>query len=366
MECVMALKIVRGKNLPIGVDLGTSSAKLAQLRQVDKSYELIAAEAEEVPVAYRQELRPRLDYLADSLRHMVKSKVFRGRQAVLSLPAELTFVHHLKIPRVPEAEMPRILRAELQGKLPYDADDAVIRHVIAGELPGEGDGKQEVIVICAQRSVLESCLAMTRRARLDVVGVNVEPCAMVECFSRLFRREADANRTLLFIDMGFRSTQVVFAHGSQIVFARNLRVGGVSIDETIAKGLEMTPEQAHSLRKELLKGELEKTAEDEVYRLLDATLSDLGNELNKCTRYYESIFRNRAVERAIFLGGQAYDKRLCQALAQRLNLPAQVGDPLLRVKRLDAAGLNKGLDQREPQPDWAVAVGLSIGSVQAA
>ena len=87
--------------------------------------------------------------------------------------------------------------------------------------------------------------------------------------------------------------------------------------------------------------------------------------MSKCVRYHESIFRNRPVERAIFLGGQAYDKRLCQALAQRLNLPAQIGDPLLRVKRLDDAILNEGSDQREPQPDWAVAIGLSLGAAAA-
>ncbi|MCK4602323.1 MAG: hypothetical protein KAU28_07640, partial [Phycisphaerae bacterium] len=71
-------------------------------------------------------------------------------------------------------------------------------------------------------------------------------------------------------------------------------------------------------------------------------------------------------ERAIFVGGQALDKRLCQSIAKRLNLPAQIGDPLLRIKRIDGAGLEFGLDRREPQPHWSVAVGLSLGATRAA
>ncbi len=67
----------------------------------------------------------------------------------------------------------------------------------------------------------------------------------------------------------------------------------------------------------------------------------------------------------IFLGGQAYDKRLCQAIAQRLNLPAQIGDPLAQIERHAGSGMAAGLDRREPQPDWAVAIGLSLGGYAA-
>jgi Tfp pilus assembly PilM family ATPase len=92
----------------------------------------------------------------------------------------------------------------------------------------------------------------------------------------------------------------------------------------------------------------------------------MTDELTQCLRYYESVFRNQGVERAIFLGGQAMDKRLCQLIAQRLNVPAQIGDPLVRIGSAAAGGSDLGIDRREPQPRWAVAVGLSLGSGQAA
>jgi hypothetical protein len=39
---------------------------------------------------------------------------------------------------------------------------------------------------------------------------------------------------------------------------------------------------------------------------------------------------------------------------------AQVGDPLVRVKHAEG-GVEMGIDRRQPQPGWAVAVGLSMG-----
>jgi type IV pilus assembly protein PilM len=237
-----------------------------------------------------------------------------------------------------------------------------VRHIVAGDVVGDGEVKQEVIAVAAARSALEAYLRMAKRAGLDVVGVNIEPCAIVECFSRLFRRSADAARTILYIDMGAVSTQVVLAHGNRIVFARNLLTAGDRLDQAVADGLKIPIEQVRGMRHQLLNGKDDTGAEDALYNLLDPALDALAEELTQCLRYYESVFRNQSVERAIFLGGQAKDKRLCQAIAKRLNLPAQVGDPLARVTRVEGAGLAIGLDRREPQPNWAVAVGLSLGA----
>jgi Tfp pilus assembly PilM family ATPase len=79
-------------------------------------------------------------------------------------------------------------------------------------------------------------------------------------------------------------------------------------------------------------------------------------------RYYESVFRNQGIERSIFVGGQAYDRRLCQMIARKLNLPAQIGDPLVRISRSEAATLTGD----DPQPNWAVAIGLSLGGEEEA
>ena len=60
----------------------------------------------------------------------------------------------------------------------------------------------------------------------------------------------------------------------------------------------------------------------------------------------------------MFTGGQAHDRRLCQALARRLNLPAQIGDPLAALSVSDALRQKGFTDAR---PELSVAIGLSLG-----
>ncbi len=357
----MAVEIIKRKPLPIGIDLGSSRVKMIQLRSSGDDIELIGAGAADIASAEGKTLQQRLDLYEQGIKGILQSNPFKTRQCILSLPTVDTFVQHVKIPILPPRETLNAVKAELQGKLPYPLDGSVIRHIIAGEVQGEENPRREVIVIAASKQTLKGYLNMLYRAKLDVVGVNIEPCAIVECFSRLFRRASDSARTILFIDVGACTTQVALSHGSNIVFARNLMTGGHSLDRAIAEGLGVSEQQSREIRHGLQEKDESDAAQDEMYRLLDASIDSLGEELTQCLRYYESVFRNEAIERAIFIGGQAHDKRLCQALAKRLNLPAQIGDPLVQIKRLNGAGLGVGLDQRRPQPDWAVAVGLSFG-----
>lgn len=360
----MGIRITRGKTLPIGVDLGTAAVKLAQLRISEDGISLLGAGAVDIPPQVREDFGARLAFLSEGIQQVIRSHPFKGRRSVLALPARDTFVHHIKIPKLSPKDTAKAARWELQGKLPCPVSRAVVQHIVVGDIYGNGEAKQEVITVSVPRATLDDYLAMAQRARLDVVGVNVECCALVECFSRLFRRSTDTSRTILFMDLGCASTQVVLSHGSRIAFARNLSIGGGDFDQAVADGMDMPLEQANTVRRELESNGKDQAVEDTVYHLLERPINTLVEQVTQCLRYHESVFRNQGIDRAIFLGGQAYHKRLCQTIAQQLNLPAQVADPLMRVKRLNGAGLEYGLNRRQPQPDWAVAVGLSLGTTQ--
>lgn len=362
----MSLKMARGKTYPIGVDLGSSMVKLAQLRMENQQLELLAAACAEIPPSVREAPAKRQGFLVQAIRKILRATSFKGRQCILSLPAGATVVQHVKIPQVAPQEAEPLLRRELQGKLPYPVEEAVIRYVVAGDAYAEGHNRQEVIAISASHSTLNAYLAMAKRAKLDVIGVNVESCAIVECFSRLFRRDSDSARAILYIDMGAASTQVVFAHGRKMVFSRNLEIAGEQLDRAVAEAMNVPCGRAHAIRTDVSRGRTDGPSEDELHRMIDGQVEALATEVTKCLRYYESVFRSNGVERAIFVGGGAHDRCLCQSLAQRLNLPAQVGDPLARVHWASGARTGEEMDRREPHPHWAVAVGLSLGADLAA
>jgi len=95
-------------------------------------------------------------------------------------------------------------------------------------------------------------------------------------------------------------------------------------------------------------------------------LDRLVQELGLCRRYYEATFPAKPVEKLVFVGGEARQRRLCQYIAREMSLAAQVGDPLVRMGRLSEVGIESGIDRRQPQPGWVTAIGLSLGPIEGA
>jgi len=88
------------------------------------------------------------------------------------------------------------------------------------------------------------------------------------------------------------------------------------------------------------------------------TLEALSDELVMCARYHGALFRERRIDRVVFLGGEARDVGFCQSLATALRLPAKIGDPLARF--VPNGEVPAGLPEPSlPHPGWAVVCGLA-------
>jgi type IV pilus assembly protein PilM len=431
---------------PIGVDFGTDTLRLAQVELAGGEFRLVAAASADVPPHVRTDPAARLEFFTETTRELLSSGEFCGRKAVLALPAASMFIQHLRMPKLDEAEMKKALPFEAAGKLPIDPNFALMRHVVAGEIYQDQEQKNEVVLMAASRELVNQLLAAASKARLDVVGMNVEPKALVDCFAHVYRRKADAEFTTLFVDIGAAASRAVIARGTQILFGRVIPVGGDHFSRAVAAAMKSSLEDAKVLRIKLAQMQPAVAAVAEVkapapaveaqvtrapvvaqqdgadennsFALLGAGLSQaekrrenpvgaatalaaepatatepaaavawtsgttetetsaesarvefacreplarLIEELGLCRRYYESCFPSKPVDRLVFVGGEARQTWLCQGIAREMMLNAQLGDPLVRMAKTTEIGIESGIDRKQPQPAWAVALGLSMG-----
>ena len=439
---------------PIGVDFGTDSLRMAQVQIVDGEPRISAAASADVPAHVRNDLNARASFFVETIRDLLAQGKFKGKSAILGLPAAQMYIQHLRIPKMDEEQTKKALPWEARGKLPIDPSQALMRHTIAGEIFQDSEAKNEVILMAASRETVNNLLGMAAKAKLDVVGMNVEPMAIVDCFAHIYRRKSDSNQVSCFVDIGFKSSRAIIAQGSRIMFARSIPVGGEHLNRAVASALGISPEEAkllriklcqvqpsrdeHRVRQEIQEEDVEASeeaetegqaaSEDNSFAMLNASvrkskgqatrqaprqatkqagrtvpppdhmrpsmpmapqghsgagrtrmpadpseqivlveeavhepLTKLIQELDLCRRYHEATFPSVPVERLVFVGGEAKQRRLCQNIARELQLAAQVGDPLVRMGRVSEVGIESGIDRRQPQPGWATAIGLSLG-----
>ncbi|MBC8108952.1 MAG: pilus assembly protein PilM [Anaerolineae bacterium] len=422
----------------IGVDFGSDCLRLAQVQFNGSEHKLIAAASADVPQHIRQNAAARIQFFIETTRELLVQGNFRGREAILALPAASMFIQHLRIAKMNEEETKKALPWEARGKLPIDPSQALLRHLIAGEVYQDQEPKNEVIVMAAAREFINGLLAAAAKAKLDVIGMNVEPKALVDCFTHVYRRKSDADVTSCYVDIGCVGTRAIIARGQQIFFARSVPIGGDHFSRAVAHAMRISLEEAKLLRIRLCAatpamdenrqknsireggdGAIASAAPtaDSSFALLDAglrassngeaasaavssgtgrmsqgenatsaeadspskngssthdssrqveqaclePLTKLVEELDLCRRYYEATFPNKPVDRLVFVGGEARQRSLCQHVARELGIAAQLGDPLVRMGRISDIGIESGIDRRQPQPSWAVALGLSLG-----
>jgi type IV pilus assembly protein PilM len=412
------------KGNPIGVDFGSDALRMAQVQLVHGEHRLVAAATADVPSTVRHDVNARFNFFVDTVRELIMTGKFRGRQCVLGLPAAAMFIQHLRMPKMDADGMKKALPWELRGKLPIDPSHALLRHIVAGDVFEGQEAKSEVIVMAAAKEMVHQFLAAASKAKLDVVGMNVEPRALVDCFTQIYKRKSDEGVVNCYVDIGAVATRATIACGNEILFARTIPVGGDHFSRAAASGLSIKLEEAKILRVKIGQMQLAapaevkpepavrgvrddasietsfallaagvpterrepsqvpgnpaapaeaiaprpETPEDELARQAKRVeqacadlLRRLVEELELCRRYYETTFPQRPVERLIFVGGEARQKNLCMQIAKQMQLSAQVGDPLVRVGKNSDVGVEAGIDRRQPQPGWAVAIGLSMG-----
>src|SRR4029079_16092499 len=125
-------------------------------------------------------------FFVETTRDLLAQGNFRSRQAILDLPAAQMHIQHLRMAKMNEEETKKALPWEARGKIPIDPSKALLRHIVAGEVYQDQEPKNEVIVMAAGRDFVQQLLNGAAKARLDVVGMNVEPKAVVDCFEHVY------------------------------------------------------------------------------------------------------------------------------------------------------------------------------------
>lgn len=393
---------------PIAVDFGADSLKLLQVIPSDPP-QIITAASAEVPEHARLDPTARYAFFIEALKSLLKSQPFKGTRAILSIPAHHTLATHLQIARVEHEDFDTQIGLQLRQRLNVDPSRMVIRHFDVCQVVRDGTAKQEVICFAASRDAVMRHVESAQRARLDVVGMTCEPMAILKAFGHLYTGTGAAERTTCFIDIGGATTKVVIAHGGQMVFAKTIHAAGDHLTRERAKRDNTSFMDARASRLREVAGKsapAEQPAPEPVavgggdppsgaFALIDAqiaaerkaagalpeaapaprtapapaaqadaggdTLDCLIDELQLCVRYHQSLFGGRSIEKLVFLGGEARHVGICQKIARALRIGAQLGDPLARLLRVNQAGPSKGVDIHQPQPGWAVPIGLCLG-----
>lgn len=343
---------------PIGLDIGHNSLKMVQLALGEDHIRVVAARKAPLDVEWIPEGPERERAEALAVRRLLADGQFRSRDVVSALPIDKLKITSLRLSASEMPQADRILRKEAAERFGLDPQKDAIDYIHVGSVHQGDDVKDEHILFAADSETIISHIRVLEGAGLTPVGIEAPPCALFRSFDRTMRRQEDRERTIIFIDVGYRFTTVVFGRSSEICFVKQIPIGVGQFTEEVAAALEIAPADAESLRLRLLRDEpIEAATRRPIVDALNVTAEQLVSELSLCLRYYTVTFRGKRVERAVVAGGGAYEQVLRDALRRHLSVGVEVAEPL-RGFALEGGGID---DSHGGEfADLALAVGLSL------
>lgn len=415
----MAFGISKTRLSPIAIDFGGDTLKVMQVQSNGDSMQLVAAGAAVVPEKARNHPATRMSFVAGALRDLLKSQPFKGRRAMCGIPAFQTMVNTFELAGGEAADIDAQVNLHIQTVLGKDPARLVIRNQFMDKLTREGSTRQRVLCVAAPRTAVMRYVELATQLKLEVVGMHSETMCIARPFIELYNRREEDLDTRMFVDIGAAATKIVVLHEGHIIFARTLRAAGDELTNTYAKqqGLDFAEarlarmrnsEQAFDPQAVYAAAEVAATGNSnhagpaltpsatgtaldsfeldldddqttptqpglkperrqdtvsydpgERPELLDDTLDEMVEGLGMTLRYLKNTCPDKPVKSVVLLGGEARQTLVSGVIARATGLPTYVGDPLARIVR--TPGVQPiGLDMKQPQPGWAVPLGLCL------
>lgn len=398
----MAFGINKTRLTPIAIDFGVDTLKMLQISTNDTTTQLVGAGSLVLPESARKDNAARYAFMADGVKELLRQQPFKGRRVMCAIPSFQTFASTLEIQCSENDDIDQQVGLHLQTVMEMDPSRMVVRNTRVGSVIREGSTKQRVICVAVKRSIVMRYLELVAAAKLEVVGMHSEPMCVARGFSELYnRRDVDKTEARCFVDIGSASTKLIIMRDKDVLLARNIPVSGDELTRRHSREHKIDFAEARLARMReaanpLAARPFEKTKQnsfelggatalaqdtdsdpfigDESEAIprergliepatemgdLDETVDTLLDSIRMTVRYHDVVCPELPVQRVVLLGGESHQRPLAEAIAHAVGVKTYIGDPLARVMRTPGL-IPVGVDMNQPQPSWAVPLGLSL------
>lgn len=336
----------KAKNI-IGLDIGTSSIKLAEVKKDKEGMHLVRASFIELSMDERNDIVP-------SVLRILKSEKIPFAKAIISISGRSVFNRFIKLPKLAEQKINQIMKFEAQQQIPFPIEEVVWNYYLLKKTEAE-EGQIDVALVAVKKDLIEHLVEELYDTNLYIQTVDVAPYAL---YSAIDYNNGLENVVIL--DIGAKTTNIIISKEGR-VWTRNVPVAGDDITKAIAEGLDISFEAAERRKKEegIVLVEAEEVPKEHISNFITQALNDLLTEISRSIGYYKSQFGDVSFSGILLTGGTSKLKNIDKFFEKNLKLKTSFCDFFKEIK--PRSDLKSDLSQCAPL--IGVAVGLALRSV---
>lgn len=340
----------------LAVDIGTTSIKAIELRGGPQGPEIL-----------NYGLLESSGYLARANQALQTSslKIFEGdvieflktlvaqmgvgtKSAVASLPPFSAFTTILDFPKMDPKEIEKAMIYQAKQYVPLPLSEVALDWMQIGEyLDDKGFTHQKIMLISVPQEQIQKYQRIFKAAGLSLKALEIESLSLARMFG-------DDPTPTLIVDIGSRSTNIVFMENGRFTFGGQSDFGGASLTQALASSLSVNPLRAEELKKE--RGIIAAGPNFELSTIMLPFLDAILNEVKKVQfTYQQQIPMARKVERIILAGGGANLLGIEKYFEREFGAPVVKAAPFLKFQ------YSPEIEPFVPELNPIMAVGLGLG-----
>jgi len=338
----------------IGIDIGSSSIKLVQLKEHKGGYQLINAGIIPLPpeAIVDNTLMDSLSII-EALKYLTSSLGVKIKDIACSISGNSVIIRKISLPAMPPEELEDQISWEAEQYIPFDINDVNIDFQIL-EPDSIDPSKMNVLLVASKKDIINDYLAVFNEAGFHLSVVDVDSFAVQNAFE--INYDTELSSVLALINVGAGVTNINIVRDGITLFTRDVQLGGNLYTEEIQKQLGVSSVEAESLK--MLAYENKNS---ELYDVIGKVNDTITQEIKRSLDFYNSTANDDKITKIFISGGCSKMYKLPDNISEKIGLPVEIINPFAKLHYAEKDFDSEYL--QEIGPLMAVSVGLAIRRV---
>ena len=242
---------------------------------------------------------------------------------------------------------------EAEQYLPYEISMVDLDYEVLTKIRTAEPDHMPVLLIAVLKKTVEQYSSLFQAASLSCELLDANVFAMANAYEANYPNNEDEN--VLLIDIGALNTNLVVISKKQVIFTRNVAIGGEFYSKKIQESLNMSFDEAEDLKIRSGK-EGGESSPEELVSLIKKLHQSFCDEVYTGYEFYLNFFPNQKISKVFMTGGGSQMPYLLTAMEEKLSVPVEKMN-LFKTINI-SSDLDIGVDGWESLS--AVCIGLAL------
>jgi len=339
-----------GGSTVVGLSIGSSSVKLAELKKTGKSWKLLhfaTANLPEDAILNREVSNPIA--IVEAIKTLLNKVKLKNKNVCSSLSGSALIVKRFTLESTSKKSLQDDVFWEAEQYLPFNINEVIMDYHLLSQTKSK---KADVIFVAAKEAVLNSYTECIEDSGLNAKVMDVDFFALQNIFEANY--PVSPTEAVAVVDIGACSMKVVVVHKSIPVFTKDSTTGGKNLTSEIQQHLGLSYADAEALKL----GGSEGGVPQEVNDLVSIMADNLASEIKRSVDFYNASSTGAPLAYVLLTGGGAKLPDLSRIVEETIGIPTQIINPFNAIS-YDPAVFTQDFIT-EIAPIAAVPLGLAL------